>query len=364
MDIEEQGGQLPQELIDNIVDLLSSSPTDWRTCALVSGSWVNAAQAHIFREVAFHSEPRRSNERLWSRFHETLLASPHLIRHVRHLAVDPHMLSIDTFIVVCNFPFTHLNGLIIKNIILSRRTAIALQQLLSLPTFDLVDLGCQFTQPSDVLAIWEHGSPSIKHVALLYTKTSDDPILPARPRNNTSPVQLESLNIVHMGPEPTKNWLIHALSPFDLSRLKALSSNCHAEILHWARLAPSLRTIDALEFSPRTMPPMIDLALLPSLTVLRISSFEAGASPIAIQTLSTLAPSSQIRRIVLAGLVVSENDRFWTKLDSIVADLQMDPTPIVELEIHPIHANLILPHLSRLRARKIVNLYSNIFSVP
>jgi len=46
---------LPQELLDHIVDLLHGSQTPLRNCSLVSKSWVARTRTHLFSEVHFQT---------------------------------------------------------------------------------------------------------------------------------------------------------------------------------------------------------------------------------------------------------------------------------------------------------------------
>ncbi|KAJ7112082.1 hypothetical protein C8R44DRAFT_882490 [Mycena epipterygia] len=72
--------QLPQELVEYIIDFLHDSPRDWPACALVARSWVYPTQSHIFQSVRL-VWPLLINERLWAHFEALKNESPHLIRH-------------------------------------------------------------------------------------------------------------------------------------------------------------------------------------------------------------------------------------------------------------------------------------------
>ncbi|KAJ7720988.1 hypothetical protein B0H14DRAFT_3008224 [Mycena olivaceomarginata] len=108
----ERRRHLAQELTDHIIGFLHDSPSDWPACALVSRSWVYATQAHIFRCLYLLSDGG-TNERRWARFLELCAKSPDLTRHVRQLGVTifgQRRMSTETFLSICTFPFTRLDG--------------------------------------------------------------------------------------------------------------------------------------------------------------------------------------------------------------------------------------------------------------
>ncbi|KAJ7075221.1 hypothetical protein B0H15DRAFT_867569, partial [Mycena belliarum] len=160
--------QLAQELLIHIVEFLSDSPADLRACALVSRSFVHAAQSQIFQEISFGfgytsvlEEDRRSNRLL-----ETLHGAPHLAQHVRRLRLLPNRISGETLFEICSFPFPRLRAVFCSNFNLSPVTAAALRQLLALPTLLSVEIACHVPQRLVFVELWSLCSPSIKHLDL------------------------------------------------------------------------------------------------------------------------------------------------------------------------------------------------------
>jgi hypothetical protein len=76
--------QLPLELIDNIVDYLSDSPSDLRTCALVCRAWVASSRLHLFHSISIYPG-RRSVYARCCRLRSTIRRCPGVALNVREL---------------------------------------------------------------------------------------------------------------------------------------------------------------------------------------------------------------------------------------------------------------------------------------
>ncbi|KAJ7746426.1 hypothetical protein B0H14DRAFT_3605951 [Mycena olivaceomarginata] len=85
------------ELLNQCIGLLHESPSDLAACALVSRSWVPAAQSRIFKSLSITAPSTAQNTRLWSRCQATLRGSPHLIRYIHSLSVSSTSMLYDTF---------------------------------------------------------------------------------------------------------------------------------------------------------------------------------------------------------------------------------------------------------------------------
>ncbi|KAJ7112221.1 hypothetical protein C8R44DRAFT_856335, partial [Mycena epipterygia] len=162
-----------------------------------SHSWVYPAQAHIFRRFLLNSPDKYKHARndcRWTRFLEAMKASPHLIQHLRKLDVRffQYQISSETFIAICNYPFTHFDGAYIKRSRLQPPCTGALQQLLFLPTLRRLHLHCKRPNPS-VTQIWDRGSPGLTHLELSYRSMSLMPF--SSIQHFPSPIRLESLDL-------------------------------------------------------------------------------------------------------------------------------------------------------------------------
>jgi hypothetical protein len=212
--------QLPQDILDDIIDFLYDSPSDLKSCSLTSRACVYRAQAHVFSYIVFRKFNLPHNERLWSRLQQIFHNSPHLIRHVRGLDLRLFRTSPDTFAAICTFPFTHLRIVRVSSSAMSLQSALALQQLLSLPTLREVEVKCSFADPADFLQIWDRCSPHVKRLDFRCLQTTTK-AFPSIPQRDSPPIRLETLHL-DAGAE-TQDWLNHPMCPFDCSGLKALS---------------------------------------------------------------------------------------------------------------------------------------------
>ncbi|KAJ6556509.1 hypothetical protein DFH09DRAFT_1164670 [Mycena vulgaris] len=200
--------QTPQELVNHIIDFLHDTTTALKACALVSRAFVHSAQSHIFKELSIGDYGVSINKTttLWSRCQETLHTSPHLVQHIHRLTLVPDLMSLETFSTICNFLFTHLKEVCIRDFTLAPPLAIALQQLFSLPTLRFIS--------TEAFHPTSHRWPA--------------------------PIHLDSFRIVHPM-RAMRDWIDHAFCPFDFSG--------HTEVLRWSKVAPCLQTLEALDFT-------------------------------------------------------------------------------------------------------------------
>ncbi|KAJ7096817.1 hypothetical protein C8R44DRAFT_812322 [Mycena epipterygia] len=240
--------QLAQELINHIITFLHDSPADWPAIALVCRSWVDPAQSHIFRRLPLYSPRRDENQRRWARFHATSINSPRLIRHVRQLDVTSFYVSAETFHAICNFPFTHLERVLVSYSNPTPLHTLGMQQLLSLPTLCRLTIGCHETEPAAFFEIWERFSAGLRHLELVYYSTSTELFHPTH--NSPSFIGLESFNLPFTAVLGLLDWLMHPLCLFDFSGLKALSTANGMELLGSSNFAPALETIQTLNLFP------------------------------------------------------------------------------------------------------------------
>ncbi|KAJ6525930.1 hypothetical protein DFH09DRAFT_1188197 [Mycena vulgaris] len=344
--------QIPEELVNHIIDFFHDTPTDLKACALASRAFVYAAQSHIFNElsIAHYGATTSDIDDLWSRCQETLHASPHLIQHIHRLAIHPHTISSDTFSAICNFPFTHLTEVCTSTFPLSSPFAIALQQLFSLHTLRFVDLRCYFNNPSSFIQLWDRCAPGIKHLDFTCYQTSTDALRPAS-QHWPAAILLDSFRIAEI--KGIRDWMDHALCPFDFSGLKVLSCS-RPEVLRWPQITPALQTVKALDFTPSSYDDdsMIDLSTFPCLVFLRISIEWPHAWPMALNTLSTIAPLNHIRKIVICGLFA--NGIAAEELDSRLSSLPMHHSPAFHFEMHPNDYDRLAPTLHRLSSTNML----------
>ncbi|KAJ7089571.1 hypothetical protein C8R44DRAFT_818508 [Mycena epipterygia] len=311
------------KLIDHIISFLHDSPQDWPACALVSRSCVYAAQSHIFRRIDLLSRPRATNELRWARFLEGHIAALYSTRTATRCQLWRFQVSRESFFAVCTFPFRHLDGVWFIVPDLAPSDALALQHLLNCPTLCHVRIYCTTGEPLAFWQIWGRCSANVKHLELAGRCRTTHQF---RPTPSSSSVRLASLDLREPVGDDLPDWLMHPYCPFDLSALKALSIGTNIELLGFRKFWPALQTIETLELEPDANKPIIDLSSFPSLELLRIYD---SAWPWIFATLSTITPSSRIRKIVIDGDL---NDTTPDEFDLHLACLPISIT--VEFEMH------------------------------
>jgi hypothetical protein len=235
------------ELLEMCLGLLQDAHHDLIACALVSRAWAAAAQPHLFRAVSMSS----SKELLGptSRLQTTSLqTSPHLIRYIHRLRIVSDVLCpSDSLSPIWNFPWTHLTYVYIIETFTSLPYALAIQQLLSLPTLQSVRLQLPFGSSEGAVfqRIWERCSPSVVHIRLFYSEAGATQSLYRDKELVTHNVRPKTLRIGCNGSGLTSQ----NMAPFDFSRLEVLGVYGHTEFLRWQRLVPVLPAILALDIT-------------------------------------------------------------------------------------------------------------------
>ncbi|KAJ7935805.1 hypothetical protein B0H13DRAFT_1947248 [Mycena leptocephala] len=321
-----------QELLDHCVSFLPKSTPDLRACALVARSWLVVAQSHLFRAPHITQRAVKYSDRRLLRLHDTLLAAPHLLQHVRELAVEKdgdgcHVITETTFAKLCNLRFTHLKSASISvTEHLSIPLALALQQLLSTPTLCRLKLNMTLRHLSTFIQIWERCTSTLRHLDISVRMLATRPgtlldrasIIPVC----AAPIQLRSLRMAFWGTKGCdQRELYHsALCLFDLSQLRALAILDDMGV-PWKEFAIPL--IEVLDIEATENGDQIDLACFPNLLHLCLTLVES-ISPMVFAILSTIVPTHPIRTITIS---------FNPPLDCMLATLPVEHPPAVTFEI-------------------------------
>ncbi|KAF7354316.1 hypothetical protein MVEN_01120000 [Mycena venus] len=303
---------------------------DLRACALVSRSWVDRAQSHIFWKIDIGH--LNCLEILWERLQRTLETSPHLIRYIRRLRIGlDEQTPLSVLSRICNFAFTHLECVrthIWGNLIL--QTALSFQRLFGLPTLRYVKLIVTRTPDSGSFPnIFERCSPAVRQLHLHFSGDLP-PSLPGIPRYHArAPIRLVSLGIKTSG--SLNPQLLPTLHPFSLSHLKALSISSLSGIA-WDELAPIMGTIEILSIIVQRSHTGLDLSAFPRLSVLCIEpvvGLDDSIQANIIETIvSTIMPASKVHTVVVPIFDILPN--FCDVLDTTLSQL---PLPTVDVQV-------------------------------
>ncbi|KAJ7251738.1 hypothetical protein C8J57DRAFT_1352336 [Mycena rebaudengoi] len=313
-----------QELLDHCIGFLHNSTADLTAAALVARTWVSPAQSHLYYEVVrYRREIRYKHENTWSQLLRTLHTSPHLIRHIRRLCVrPPPQLTSETFSKISLLPFSHLEDVKILSCALVPPSAVAIQQLLSMPTLRHVSLFWEFDDPATFLQVWDRCSRSIRSISLDSSqglRQARDPFNPVV-RQSAAPITLEFFRVGYInGIVP--DWLQHETCPFDFSGLKVLAVYRYPEMLDWPRFAPASQSVEALAIEIPRGQISIDLSGFPKLTFLRITLRDVPLDQL-LDAFLTVSPFNHLRKLVICVEFEFEGD--YTALDSVLSQLLVD----------------------------------------
>ncbi|KAK0457790.1 uncharacterized protein EV420DRAFT_478535 [Desarmillaria tabescens] len=234
--------QLPQELINAIIDYLLGDIPSLRACSLVCRAWTEHAQENIFHEQRFCTPESIRGD--LHKFRDLLCMSPHLgafvktiklhafpdgwigwihpSRHHEMNTASPQVFPLLTNLKAFSFKLEHddswdqIVGVSVADAYKSTlRTASLTRVHLSWITFDLYSNFLHLM--SDLLAVRELSLSAIT------IKTFDN-AMPAK-RNGNRPLRLISL---HLNLDATllqnfTRWLVNDKSPFDLGQIRSLT---------------------------------------------------------------------------------------------------------------------------------------------
>ncbi|KAJ6449402.1 hypothetical protein C8R47DRAFT_1330026 [Mycena vitilis] len=255
-----------QELVDYILFFLRDSRSNMKTCALVCRSWVYPARSHLFREITVFVVSNL--EDLLTQWPRVLAESPHLTCHIRGLHV---VLSMDQSNApgvsgICNFPFTHLQRVRCSYAgRLSRRDALALQHLFSVPTLCHVMLATNIGNSENLAEIFRCCSRAMQHLDLSVPGSPPE----EKPAVSRAPIALTSLIVRRLGYVGLNDDLHTVLQPFNVSTLKALAIT-GAPTVRWSSFPPEMDSIEILRIDVESNHIDLDLSAFPKLSLLCI----------------------------------------------------------------------------------------------
>ncbi|KAJ7654044.1 hypothetical protein DFH06DRAFT_1474666 [Mycena polygramma] len=336
-----------QELVDYIIHFLRDSRLDLKTCALVYRTWLYPAQSHLFRKigVSINRERVLAPENLWPRL---LNLSPHLNRHIRQLdlviASDGSGSTCAAVWELGGFPFMHLKRV---------HSALALQQLLNLPTVVEVRLMSTTVEPKNFLDIFQRCSPAIKHLDLYFSGRTPLPVLPL---SRTSKVAtLTTLSVQSFRPIIFDRHLLFVLHPFTLANLRALRIS--ASPIEWLDLAPAMKALEILGIYNMNDHRNIDLTAFPNLHLLHIRVDSMSPAETTMNLLSSITRASHLRTLILQlslidpqqlTAVCSVFDQALSNYPGLTVELEytksLSGLEVTQAQVDQVVANF--PHLS------------------
>ncbi|KAK0210273.1 hypothetical protein DFS33DRAFT_275159 [Desarmillaria ectypa] len=255
---------LPQEIVDRITDELQEDFTTLRTCTLVSRSWKESSQRHIFSDIFFETppEPLPLEMSPCHTFHRLLITSPHLGRHVRHLEICDEgrtsdstrrwllasvgtLMSVISLLTCLSSIDISFSGLWWEDVLSLKSILVAVFQLESLRSVALEDFQVRLNELFGLLR-----SRSICDLSISAIEVLPD-LSPPSPRFSM-PLHELSLSLQHIQhAQDFMEWLMSPTSVVDLSVSKKLSlsvvNSAEANAAQVLLESPILQNPDILE---------------------------------------------------------------------------------------------------------------------
>ncbi|KAJ7726763.1 hypothetical protein B0H16DRAFT_1894673 [Mycena metata] len=261
-----------QELCELIVGFLQDSRADLESCALVSPAFTLPAQRHLFRDIDITLVGE-----LPDRFFTILAAAPHILPLVRRIRT---YFREDVLTQLCDLHFPNLRELSFTgntssvSFIFTRNTSSAglksAATLVGLPSIRSVTLDDYYFISADVNELFERCTSPLDSL-ILDTGTIADNAEPTAPSRR---IKLNRLVIRDRW--DTWMWLLHPMSPFDLTAIHELDYNSSNLFSPPATLLnSSRRTLNKLRITEEAydgvLPLCIAVADLPALTHLVVT---------------------------------------------------------------------------------------------
>ncbi|KAJ6527902.1 hypothetical protein DFH09DRAFT_1328005 [Mycena vulgaris] len=355
-----------QELVDYCIDFLFASAPDLKACALVSHSWTQTAQMHLFNHVIIGS-PGYSygqtnlpslNRLRCSRLFEVLNASSRLIRWIKSIQIHLDTVPQDVLDILSTFPFVRLRRIVVTGTWGARSVIEAIQELLSLGTLNELSISGNFGTLSEFMQVLERCSPNIKDMSFCSVRIGTRSVsalidLPPSERR----IEVNGLDL--WWSDGIHDWLNSPQCPFGFTNLKRLRLNENTSLPQWPAFAPSISRVEHLQFQPRIPgPSIIDLAPFTNLKSIEIFAEYKDDVSSALQVLSTMAPLNYIHtlRLRLPHTSIPDAD-LGAEIDTQIVALPLAHLRAVELVYGSAPRARMAEHLPFLNARKLVRVY-------
>ncbi|KAK7052755.1 hypothetical protein R3P38DRAFT_3255841 [Favolaschia claudopus] len=349
-----------QELLDICIGLLDGCTADLLACALVARSWVNPAQASLFRipiplrpvtDFFPFSDPQAS------KFIDSLRSSPSLIRHVQELELNVgdsviHAVQAQTFEDLCTVQFTHLKRFSLVVYGSFDWHSPAVNGIVALPSLEYLSISTRDQTFGSLAHIWECCSPTIRHLQIECVESGKLP-----PSTNQT-VCLKSLRLGVRsgdGPYEPRSRLLH---PFDLSRLKAIGIQEGVSVPWNSINTGSIEVLDVNGIPDLDFLDALDVVPLPNLRILRI---QLRNNYLGVSSLEFLGPIMEFSPYLHTIIIVvprrfEEDEENESGIPALVSALLalasgLVTRPLIELEYDHEHytedeARALVPNLT------------------
>ncbi|KAJ7083235.1 hypothetical protein C8R44DRAFT_54731 [Mycena epipterygia] len=355
--------QLPQELINGIIDEVDPFPSDHRnatlkSCALAARSFLHQSQTHLFFSIELQDDLPTSP----LRFSRLLLLSPHLAIHVRILTVECHATNWE--------PVAHILASVsnLTGLKLSSRQAIhwhaitpriraPFQAPFSFPCLRAIEL-CHY-ELFDVLQLQSLVSDSTKldslvlnNIFFIDSTVSIAAASESAPRTRVTPTILSLRNLERS----TLDSILDSSTAVDIKYLKSLSIDdtpagnlIRLNTRSLRNLSLSVYNIDASTISQ----PLEASDLLSDLETLAFDVYFASFLPIILRLLGAvdLRNMKKLERVAV-GFSISSQHTYdyptaWREFDAMLCVLLEGGNALKKVDVSIGPADSSLPELLR-----------------
>ncbi|KAJ7860984.1 hypothetical protein B0H14DRAFT_2743184 [Mycena olivaceomarginata] len=323
---------IPQELWDDIVDVLHDSPDDLKSCSLVCHSFVARARSHIFGTISIGRAPRyehfdRALQAKWLARLMRLVdlmksSSPHLISYVHTLDIE----SCDTgeiLILMARIPWCWVHTLFLRHIPVREPGKVldSVHVLVGILRLQRLTLESSWSEwrSEDLHAIFTHCSATLVSLEVAGYKLKPNSSIPL-PASDFAhvPPRREIRDLRFWNSPKVVNLLNHPACPFDCSSLRHIK-------LAWMEPKSTLNgflrctgaTIESLHITANdSLDKTLDELDLTSFPAVHHISVDLFAQPLAVQRLLARWPTperiSSIRFVTSAAYMHYIFTRTWS----------------------------------------------------
>ncbi|KAJ7434923.1 hypothetical protein B0H11DRAFT_2107272 [Mycena galericulata] len=298
-----------QELVDYCIDFLHTSRADLKACALVSRSWAQTSQMHLFNRITIgasgytYGDPTfLAATRLRCRqLCGLLTTSPKHSGWIESIHIYIDTTPPDTLVSFTSLEFPHLRKVAVLGNWLEGQGSVldTVRELLSRRTLTALSISGNFRSFAAFMQILERCSEGITNVSLCNIRIpSFAPVMDVDVRSSGRRVKIDTLDI--WWSDSIKIWLNSPQCPFDFSNLRSLRLNENTSLPEWEAFAPSIPHVEYLQFQPLISAPgltNLNLAAFTNLKCVEIFVEYNDDIAEAFTTLSTIACPNQIRTI-------------------------------------------------------------------
>ncbi|KAK7051714.1 hypothetical protein R3P38DRAFT_2857077 [Favolaschia claudopus] len=326
-----------QELREHCIGFLAGSPESLMSCALVARSWVDAAQANLFRAPLLINWRILVDAPTATRFYDAINSSPHLARYVRAIGIQQGWYSTALIENICSISFPRLESLyvVVFNLV---ELEPQLRPIMSLPTLQHLHLVVNnyYFSPSTIVPLLARLPSTCQYLDLRCYQWDPSKIpskVESASRIKLLYLRLDIMPVFYPRATPPQRLQSTSLHPFDLGHLKSLEVQDSCSLV-WDSIPPATRSAIEVLHLGISGSTAVDLSTFPNLQLLRLRlPYDDRSLAPVLRTLSSITAHHQIRTIILFVGDSDLEEKECRELDQVLAFLPISPHPMIAFEV-------------------------------